>query len=79
MRLSILLQPAPGPNLGAVRLADMKFTFFQQPWGYFLVRTSGHDNDGIERGLQSGACFVDGPTGPGSESGQSLRKDAEFA
>jgi hypothetical protein len=33
---------------------------------YFLVRTSWHDNDGIERGLQSGAYCVDGPTGPGS-------------
>ena len=31
---------------------------------YFPVRT--HDNDGIERGSQSEACFVDGLTGPGS-------------
>ena len=23
-----------GPNLGAVRIDDMKFTFFQQPWGW---------------------------------------------
>ncbi|NIX77339.1 arylsulfatase [Microvirga sp. c23x22] len=23
-----------GPNLGAVRLDDMKFTFFEQPWGW---------------------------------------------